>query len=141
LDQPLEGLAEEGRVAAARPQGVRSHRPLARGIEQHEIGLEPRREASRGQFQDLRGLLAHTPDQLAEIQLSRVHQIGHTGPECGLQADDAERRLVELEFLLRRGVRRVVGRDAVDRAVGQSRGDGGTSSSSRSGGFILYSGE
>ncbi len=58
--------------------------------------------------------------------------------ERGLEADDAERREVELDVLLVEMVRRVVGRDDVDGAVGdrlEDRLDGAPRE--RSGGFIF----
>ena len=52
-----------------------------------------------------------------------VHE-PHAEAERRLQAADAERGVVELAQLLDDGVRRVVGGDAVDRAVGEA-GDAG----------------
>ena len=37
------------------------------------------------------------------------------------QTDNAKRRLIELAVFFVRGVRRVIGRDAINRAVGESR--------------------
>ncbi|NDG05405.1 MAG: phosphoenolpyruvate carboxykinase (ATP), partial [Alphaproteobacteria bacterium] len=47
----------------------------------------------------------------------------HRQTHGGLQPQDAERRPIELEHLLLAGVRRVVGRDAVERAVGETGHD------------------
>ena len=67
-----------------------------------------------------------------------VDELGEDDRERRLQADRARGRAVELRLLLLDRVRRVVGRDRVDRAVGEPRRAAPSRSSAvRSGGFIF----
>ena len=65
------------------------------------------------------GVVVKRVDRSWQIEDARRHEIGEHRGERGLEADRAGRGLVELGLLLLDGVRRVVGRDDVDRAVGQ----------------------
>ena len=69
-----------------------------------------------------------------------MHQRVEADRHRRLEADDAERRAVELDVLLVGVVRRVVGGDDVDAAVGDAlRASRRDPLASRSGGFILVS--
>ena len=72
---------------------------------------------------------AGSPSSRAGPRLMRATSVGRSSTpsatsrrpsaERGLEPDDAVRRLVELDVLLVLVVRRVVGRDRLDRAVGE----------------------
>ena len=98
-----------------------------RAVRQRSAGT--REDARRVRRQQLDG--PHDPDP------SRVDQPVEHQRHARLEADDAERRAVELDELLVRVVRRVVGGDHVDGAVGDPSSMASRSAASRSGGFIF----
>ena len=66
-----------------------------------------------------------------------VHQPIEAQRHRRLEAGDAERRAIELDLLLVVVMRRVIGGDDVDAAVGEPASIASRSAASRSGGFIL----
>ncbi len=70
------------------------------------------------QPEDARRSAGEQLDELAEREMPWPHQVLEADREGRLEPENAERRQLELETLLVRGVRRVVARDGVHRAVG-----------------------
>ena len=62
----------------------------------------------------------HRLQRASERNDAGLNQIGDHRGERGLEPDRPGRRVVELGLLLLNGVRRVVGGDRIDRAVGQA---------------------
>ena len=60
------------------------------------------------------GAGGHALEDEFELEVAGLDQVGVKRRECGLEARDAERRLLEGSVLLVPGVRRVIGRDAGD---------------------------
>ena len=79
----------------------------------------------------------HQLDQPRQRDHAGVHQPVERERDRGLEPDDAERRAVELDVLLVVVMRRVIGGDHVDAAVGDAGSIASRSRASRSGGFIL----
>jgi len=119
---PFELPARERRVAALRMERLGIHRPLELGVEEHEIRLRARLHGHLRQAEHAPRRLGPQLERARQAQVAGLHQVRERERERGLEADDAERRVGERPRLLVGRVRRVVGGEAVDGAVGD-RGD------------------
>ena len=77
-------------------------------------------EAAAGDPQDARRVHRHQLDQPRQPDDAAVHQPIERNRNRRLEADDAERRAIELDVLLVGVMRRVIGGDDVDAAVGDA---------------------
>ena len=119
--RPFQFPAVERRVARQALAGVRVHRPFQLRIDQRHIGRDTGRECPRLQLQQARRIDREHLDQSRQIdRLLFVHEQIDEQSELRLQSDDAKRRLIELHFLLKFRVRRMIARQDVERAVGDA---------------------
>jgi len=104
------GLEDPGDLIADLEAGLEVDQAQVRGL----AGGDPRsRQVVQG------GAGGHPLDHRRERDLPGHDQLGEQGSERGLEARRSHRRLLERDFLLVPGVRRVIGGDAVDHAAGQ----------------------
>ena len=66
-----------------------------------------------------------------------MHELAQAESERGFESGDAERRAVEFHIFARGMVRRVIGGDGVDAAIGEAGDQASRSAREASGGFIL----
>ncbi len=93
-------------------------RPLSFGIEDYDVGKAADGEgAAAFEAEQRGGLRAEQAEDAAEGQLPLLVQPAQAEAEGCFKAGDAVGRVLELDFFLVRGVRRVVGGDGVDDAV------------------------
>ena len=134
VDRSRYATAPAATVSSTRPRSVRPgeaavlraafvaalpHDPLGVEVDEHEVrGLAhgDRRDEQVEQAEARRELL----DDELERQRAGHDEVGVDRRERRLQPGRAHRRLLERDVLLVAGVRRVVGRDAVDRAAAQT---------------------
>ncbi len=102
------------------------------------VGIGVDRQGPLGNAGITRGRIdGHLLQSLRPGEVPRFDQFGHDQPQGRLQPDDAEGGLVEFLHFLFLGVGRVVGNDAVDRAVLQPLDAGLDVPRAAQGGFIL----
>ncbi len=118
--QPAAG--ERG-VAAAAGQRGRVDRPRCPGVDQAQVGrlADRERTAVAGQPADPRGALGQPVGDLPPAQPAGQHHRLGDDRQRGLQSGHPGLGRTPLGLLVLRRVRRVVGGDAVDGAVGQAR--------------------
>ncbi len=114
---PVSRRAEQPRVARARAERLLADRPLAVEVEQDEVRRRARRDARPVEAEDPRRPGRHPLEQRLERQQPGLDEVRVERRERRLEAGHAERRRLERHVLLVRGVRRVVGRDRLDRPV------------------------
>ncbi len=92
--------------------------PLRFGIEDDHVGkAADGQRAAAFEAEQRGGLRAQQAQNAAEGQLPLLVQPAQAEAERGFKAGDAVGRVLELDFLFVRGMRRVVGGDGVDNAV------------------------
>ena len=120
-DRPAaERPAGEGRVAALRLEARGIDGALALEVEHRHVRGRADRERAPRQAEHARGMGREKRDQARQRDDAGAHEAVEAQRDRRLQAHDAEGGLVELDLLVVHRVRRVVGRDAVDRAVAQA---------------------
>ena len=93
------------------------------GVDDRDVGVGAGAERPLGNPQQLRRVDRELADHLGPGQVARLDQARDGDRDQGLQADDAERGLVDLAHLLLAGVRGVVGGEDLDRAVLEAADD------------------
>ena len=103
-------------LAESERKPVLSDRPLGVEIERDEVGARADLDARLDEVEGSRGAGRHTLEERPEADDPWYHEVCVERAEGRLEPRDAERRLLERHVLLVTRVRRVVGRDARDRA-------------------------
>ena len=98
------------------PSAVERERPL--GIDHRDVGDRADGERAAGQAERARRAAGERRDRALVVERAHADEVEHDR-QRGLEAEHAGRRALELDVLLDGRVRRVVGRDRVDRAVGE----------------------
>src|SRR5262245_30288932 len=110
--------ALERGVLALGPELLAAHGPLEIGIDHRDVGGTADLERSGPKPEDASGLASNLRDRARQVEQALAHEPKRQRQQR-LEADDAVRRGLELAILLVAVVRRVVGRDRVDGAVGE----------------------
>ncbi len=113
-----EAPARVARVGRAALVPGLPHLPLVGEVHEADVGLGPDLERRLREAEGA-GAGGHPLDERAELEVAGQHQLGVERRERGLEPGHAHRRRLERLLLLLAGVRRVVGRDAVDRSGAQ----------------------
>ena len=115
--RPLQAAAEQPRVRRARSEAVLAHLPAHLGAEQDEVCGRTDRDPRPLEAEDPRRAGRHPLEQRLQRDEARLDERGVERGERGLEAGDAERRLLEGDVLLLTRVRRMVGGDRLERPV------------------------
>ncbi len=99
----------EGGVAAAAVAGVAVDGPFEAGIDEGDVGGGAGAEGAAVEAEEFRGLVGVEGDEAGEVDgFLFVDEDVEEEAELGFEAEDAEGRLVELDFLFVGAMRGVV---------------------------------
>ena len=114
-----------GIVAGQRHRGFPVHGHRGARVDQGEVGRLANRDRSpmSGQGRDPGRLHRHDPGDTGPVEQTGADHDVADNRECRLQAEHPGGGVHEGVLLVVAGVRRVVGRDGVDRAVCQGRSE------------------
>src|SRR6185369_8776216 len=116
----FEGPAVEGGVAGFAAELAGEDGDLVVEVEEAEVGRAADLQGSHRQVEDAGRAGGEELDEAREGEDSGMDEAVEAEAEGGFETQDSEGRGVELDGFFVRMVRRVVARDAVDRAVGET---------------------
>lgn len=126
LDLALELAADPGGVGGLAEEVAVAGGPFFLGVEEGDVGVGAGLQGAFLEAEDFGGAVGEEGEGAGEGEALGEVELPQDDAQGGLQADDAEGGVVELDVFLVVGVRGVAGGDAVDGAVFQRIQDGDT---------------
>src|SRR3990172_4768208 len=116
---PLDLPSTKGCVSTLRTKLARVNLPLFVLIDDHHIGIRTNRKRSLLESERIRWTRGELLNRFLQRQHTFFHQPQSQGERC-LKPHNPEWSFRKILLLLLRGMRRMVGRDRIDRAIAQS---------------------